>query len=172
MSIRSNHFGNLEEAKLDTNIVSALSVKWKSLESEVIHQRKIRIDEACDGQQAFEMFKKCYENSGCTNPECKHRGYRVIIMDLQMPVLDGYEASEKILKYQRENNLSQQCSIVALTAFTTNGSIQRCHKIGMKKVYNKPASSCDIKEIMLMYHYDLTKWEALLYMQIENYLKL
>ena len=42
----------------------------------------------------------------------------------------------------------------------------------MKKVYNKPASNFDIKEIILMHHYDLTKCEAQLYTQIENYLKL
>ena len=42
----------------------------------------------------------------------------------------------------------------------------------MKQVYNKPASTFDIKEIILMHHYDLTKHEAQLYMQIENYLKI
>ena len=94
------------------------------------------------------------------NPKCRHRGYKAIIMDLQMPVLDGFDASEKILKYQRENELANNCSIVALTAFTTIDSIQRCRNIGIKKVYNKPASKFDIKEIMLMHHFDLTNKEA------------
>lgn len=57
MSIHSNNIGNLEEEKFDTNNVSKLAVKWKALESQVIYQRKIRIDEACDGQKALEMYK-------------------------------------------------------------------------------------------------------------------
>lgn len=54
----------------------------------------MRIDEASNGLQAFEMFKKCHEQSSCLDSNCKFKGYRVIIMDLQMPVMDGYDASE------------------------------------------------------------------------------
>lgn len=66
-----------------------------------------------------------------------------------MPVMDGYEASEKILKYQQEHDLNHDCKIVALTSYTCLETVKRCKKIGMKKVYNKPASSNDIKEIIL-----------------------
>ena len=92
---------------------------------------RIIIEEARDGLQAFEMFKNC-SNSKCSDPDCKDKFYRAIIMDLQMPVMDGFEASEKILEYQsRQPNLAHKCKIVALTAYTNQETIQRCLDIGM-----------------------------------------
>jgi CheY-like chemotaxis protein len=39
-------------------------------------------------------------------------------MDLNMPEMDGYEASEKILKIIRDDNNEDYCRIVALTSYT------------------------------------------------------
>ena len=128
----------------------------------MLKRRKFRIDEAYNGQQAFEMFKQCHQNS-CDNELCTNRAYKVIIMDLQMPVMDGFDASESILNYQREHNLKSVCSIVALTSFSTQETIERCSKIGMKQVYNKPANSNDITEIIMMYYYDFSANECKLF---------
>ena len=43
---------------------------------------------------------------------------------------------------------------MALTAFQNEETIRRCTKIGMQKVYNKPASQEDIREIFLLHFYD------------------
>ena len=76
-------------------------------------------------------------------------------MDLQMPVMDGFEASEKILEYQEQLNLAHKCKIVALTAYTNQETIQRCLNIGMEQVYNKPANHEDIREILSLHFYGL-----------------
>ena len=39
-----------------------------------------------------------------------------------MPVMDGYESAEKILQYERDNNLKYECKIVALTSYQTEES--------------------------------------------------
>jgi CheY-like chemotaxis protein len=39
-------------------------------------------------------------------------------MDLNMPQMDGYEASEKILKILKDDNNLDYCHIVALTSYT------------------------------------------------------
>ena len=66
-------------------------------------------------------------------------------MDLQMPIMDGFEASEKILQSQLGMKEENCCKIVALTAFHSSETIERCLNLGIIKVYNKPANINDIK---------------------------
>ena len=73
-----------------------------------------------------------------------------------MPVMDGFEAAEKILQYQKNLNLKNKCEIVALTAFHSQETTNRCFNIGMKAVYTKPASMIGVKEAIYQNHFDLT----------------
>ena len=149
--------------KLDKSLIKDLALKCKLIKDKSDQQsRKFKIDEANNGLQAFEMFKKCHEN-GCDNNLCTNRGYKFIIMDLQMPVMDGFDASEAILKYQKDNNLKSTCSIVALTSFSTQETIERCSQIGLKRVYNKPADPNDITEMILQYYYNFSPFECKLF---------
>ena len=91
----NNEYGS---AGIDPQELLNLKFKCRQVECDISdNQSKIKLDEALNGEEAFEMFRKCHENSDCQNPECENRGYRVIIMDLQMPIMDGFEATEKIL---------------------------------------------------------------------------
>ena len=74
-----------------------------------------------------------------------------------MPIMDGFEATEKILKYQKDNNLKEECKIVALTAYQTQETKNRCLNLGMLNVYHKPASKTDIKEIICLYYHRMSK---------------
>lgn len=117
------------------------------------------------------MFKNC-SNSKCTDPDCKDKFYRAIIMDLQMPVMDGFEASEKILEYQsRQPNLAHKCKIVALTAYRNQETTHRCLNIGMEQVYNKPANHEDIREIICLHFYGLSHDHLATFLKIEENLK-
>ena len=75
--------------------------------------------------------------------------YDVILMDIQMPVMDGYEAT-KIIK----NDLSKKTSlipIIAMTAYTSKSDIQRALDVGMNDYIFKPFKSKDLFALLVKY---------------------
>ena len=64
----------------------------------IIDNFNIEVDEAYNGEVALQMFQDKFDlPCGCIN-----RTYRLILMDIQMPVMDGIESSTKIIKIIRE----------------------------------------------------------------------
>ena len=75
--------------------------------------------------------------------------YDIILMDIQMPVMDGYEAT-KIIK----NDLSKKTSlipIIAMTAYTSKSDIQRALDVGMNDYIFKPFKSKDLFALLVKY---------------------
>ncbi|GJL77118.1 MAG: hypothetical protein NPINA01_01070 [Nitrospinaceae bacterium] len=63
--------------------------------------------------------------------------YDLILMDIQMPVMDGYTASKKIREWERENRLIE-VPILALTAHALKGEEERCLHAGCSGYMTKP----------------------------------
>ena len=59
--------------------------------------------------------------------------YDIILMDLQMPIMNGFEAT----KYIR-NTMNLQIPIIALTADVTTVDVEKCKSIGMNDYISKP----------------------------------
>mmetsp|Transcript_24361 Transcript_24361/g.37727 ORF Transcript_24361/g.37727 Transcript_24361/m.37727 type:complete len:162 (-) Transcript_24361:268-753(-) len=105
------------------------------------------------------MFKYClmkYVNGGVEEgclPTCQKQTYSLIFMDLNMPIMDGFEASHSILSLQKEHieAIPRKCEIIALSAYVNQTYIQRCMDIGMTKFMNKPAKAKDIGEQVATY---------------------
>jgi len=74
--------------------------------------------------------------------------YSVILMDCQMPVMDGFTASQSI---RETEGLNQETPIIALTANLVSGILEECLACGMNDILNKPIAVADMKNI-------LTKW--------------
>jgi PAS domain S-box-containing protein len=85
---------------------------------ELLKESGILIDVAWDG---FEAIKKV-ENGQ----------YELILMDIQMPILDGYEATKEIRK------TNSNMPIIALTANAMKEDIEKTIAVGMQKHLNKP----------------------------------
>ena len=73
------------------------------------------------------------ENGQIAVEKIADKNYDVILMDIQMPVMNGLEATEFI-----RNNLKSNVPIIALTADVTTIDLEKCKKIGMNDYISKP----------------------------------
>ncbi|MEA3491087.1 MAG: ATP-binding protein [Campylobacterota bacterium] len=80
----------------------------------------------------------------------KSNHYDLILMDIQMPVMDGVEATHKILEYEEQNNLPHT-PIVALTANNIKGDRERLMSEGMDEFLPKPIELKKIESMLKEY---------------------
>ena len=88
-------------------------------------------------QKTLENFKvrvDIAENGNVAIKQLKTKSYDLILMDLHMPVMDGFEATEIIMQSSTSSNIP----IVGLTADVQDITRQRCLAIGMVDVLTKP----------------------------------
>ncbi len=71
----------------------------------------------------------------------------IILMDIQMPVMDGFTATKEIRKFEEENHL-EGCYIVALTANALKEDKEKCFAVGMNDFLTKPFKSDDITKVL------------------------
>jgi PAS domain S-box-containing protein len=76
----------------------------------------------------------------------EQQAFDVILMDIQMPGMDGMEATAAIRKMQRETGA--HTPIIALTAHALKGDQQRCLEAGMDGYVSKPIHSNDLLAAM------------------------
>ena len=89
-----------------------------------------RIDTANNGLEAFEKVKALTSDiAGCR--------YGLILMDTEMPVLDGLQSTDKIRKYLYDMNVNQPL-IVAVTGNTESNIVLKAFEAGSNQVLSKP----------------------------------
>jgi CheY-like chemotaxis protein len=75
----------------------------------------------------------------------------VILMDLWMPLLDGFQATEKILRMPEFAGHSQQPTILAVTADVTDAALEKAENCGMKGYVTKPFVTRDLVRLIRTY---------------------
>ncbi len=78
---------------------------------------------AQDGQEALDIFK---END-----------FHLVLMDMQMPVMDGYTSAGKIREWEKENE-KEYTPILALTAHALKGDMEKSINAGCDAHITKP----------------------------------
>ena len=98
----------------------------------LLEPTELEIDCAVNGIEAVDMFTK--------DPQ----RYQMIFMDMQMPEMDGLEATRRIRAFETETNVQKQIPIIALTANVFLEDIKKCKEAGMNDHLGKPL---DMEEV-------------------------
>jgi len=115
-----------EDVEINREIVMAL-----------LEPTLLEIDCAVNGVEAVRMFNDAPEK------------YNIILMDLQMPVMDGYEAARSIRAL--DNNKAKTIPIIAMTANVFKEDVESCLKAGMNDHIGKPFDFNDVLTIVRRY---------------------
>jgi CheY-like chemotaxis protein len=103
----------------------------------LLRRMNLTVDTAGDGQQALAALTQG------ARPD-------LVLMDIQMPVMDGHETTERIRQWETQTG-RPRLPIVALTARAYEKDRQDCLRSGMDDFLEKPI---DVSEVMAM----LKKW--------------
>ncbi len=87
-----------------------------------------------DGKEALENVKKSR--------------YDLILMDIMLPGMNGYEITEEIRNFEKQNKIKTPVPIIALTANTYDNDRERCINAGMNEYLAKPFTSEQLVEVI------------------------
>ena len=129
-----NIFDSVDQEKLTILIVE------DNLVNQVVAQKMLErlgfeSDIAQNGKEALAMTQQ------------KH--YNIILMDIEMPVMDGFEATKHMR--ERDHRLNQHSTIIAMTANAMQEDKERCLAAGMDDFISKPVTLNSIESV-------LSKW--------------
>jgi signal transduction histidine kinase/CheY-like chemotaxis protein/transcriptional regulator with GAF, ATPase, and Fis domain len=124
---RTEEFHGARVLLVEDNIIN------QRVASEILKNAGIRVDTAANGEKAVEMVQAT--------------DYDTVLMDIQMPVMDGYEAT-RLIK-QVPDVVTPP--IIAMTAHAMKGDREKCLEAGMDDYISKPIDS----EKLL---FTLSKW--------------
>lgn len=100
----------------------------------VLKKRGYEIDVASNGIEALAKMEQ--------------RSYAIILMDVQMPVMDGLEATRKL----RQDDRWKDVPVIAMTAHAMSGDKERCIAAGMNAYISKPVHSAHLLATIEAYY--------------------
>ncbi|KAL9115703.1 MAG: hypothetical protein Q9227_000071 [Pyrenula ochraceoflavens] len=98
------------------------------------------VDVVSNGQEAYEAIQK---------KAFKDEKYDVVLMDVQMPVMGGFEATAKIRQWEKENTAGHRTPIIALTAHAMLGDREKCIQAQMDEYLSKPLKQTQMMQTIL-----------------------
>jgi len=113
----------------------------------IMEERNYQIVTALNGKEAVDKVV-AQKESGKT-------AFQVILLDCQMPVMDGYEAT-RVLRGMMKANQVEECAIIALTANNRDEDHEKlCESVGMNGVLSKPLKAEEMEDILKKLKKDL-----------------
>jgi signal transduction histidine kinase/AmiR/NasT family two-component response regulator len=151
---------SVSNPEIDSNLAAKYPLTFLVAEDNKINRKLLvnmlskfgyrNIFEAHDGAEAVRQMSL---------PRAHHEQIDVVLMDLWMPLMDGYEATERILSMHRGksgvnggmNGASHGPTVLAVTADVTDGALDRAARVGMKGFMTKPYKLMDLQRLITEY---------------------
>lgn len=125
-----------EEMPLDQIIANVLLVEDNLVNQEVslmlLEDIGCHVDIACNGEDAIKIAS------------LKH--FDAILMDLQMPIMDGHKATEILRK---SKGINCNTPIAALTGHATDAAKRKCYELGMNGYLTKPLEPMELRSCLI-----------------------
>jgi len=112
---------------------------------QMLEKLNIQTIQAENGSEACKAVSKFFENP------LQNKFVELILMDLDMPVMNGAQATMKIRALENKYKKEEIIPIVAVTAFTGESDKQVCLEAGMQIFLSKPVSFNALKSIVKTY---------------------
>jgi signal transduction histidine kinase/DNA-binding response OmpR family regulator len=124
----------IQQTKFDANVlVTEDNIINQKLIKRILEEHGISVDIANNGLEAFEKRRA--------------NNYDLLFMDIQMPVMDGIEATHEILDYE-EDEKQKHIPIIALTANALKGDRERFLGEGMDEYITKPIETTELLYVL------------------------
>jgi CheY-like chemotaxis protein/anti-sigma regulatory factor (Ser/Thr protein kinase) len=130
IALKSKLNGGFGDRLLRVLVVEDNIVNQK-VTARMLERLGVRSDVAANGREALEMLGIA--------------PYDVVLMDCQMPVMDGYEAAAEI---RRRHGPEHRIAIIAMTADAAVGCHERCIQAGMDDYISKPVNLANLTDIL------------------------
>jgi CheY-like chemotaxis protein/two-component sensor histidine kinase len=120
---RTSEFPGLQMLLVDDNELNA------ALASRLMQALGFEVVTAADGAIALQLLE--------------HQRFDVVLMDCQMPVMDGYDATRGLRRLEQRGSLPRT-PVIAVTAYALAGDREKCIAAGMDDFLSKPYSLSDL----------------------------
>lgn len=117
--VESFDFSNLHVLLVEDNVLN------QEIATMLLQSQGATLDIANNGQEAVDTFLNTPEGT-----------YQLILMDIRMPILNGYGATERIRHSHHQD--AQRIPIIAMTADAYDEDVQKCLRCGMNSHISKP----------------------------------
>jgi CheY-like chemotaxis protein len=122
------HFNNARVLLVEDNPVN------REVATHMLNAMQCRVDQVANGQEAVELVRKV--------------NFDLVLMDCEMPVMDGFAATAAIRQWERDLIETNRLPIVALTAHALAEDRKRCLEAGMDDFLSKPFSMDDLRSVL------------------------
>lgn len=107
------------------------------------------------GKLGYKTIHEAYDGTDAVREmrALRDKGHRidVVLMDLWMPLMDGYESAKRIFEMPLGEAQPTQPKILAVSADVTDGALERAAKAGMTGFMTKPYKLMDLEKLIVQY---------------------
>jgi len=111
----------------------------------ILEEFGLEADVVNDGLEALDALQVAAD---------KGKAYHIVLMDCQMPNMDGYEATDAI-RNSKAGEVHKNIPIVAMTANAMQGDKEKCFIAGMDEYLSKPIDGDKLKKLLMKYLKDV-----------------